>query len=57
VLAMLEETMGPLRMLVRTGDADTVARCRTEMRALIAEYVEANTVRQDFLMTRAKKRG
>lgn len=56
VLALLEETIGPLRALVRSGDDAAIARCRAEMRSLVAEYVDGNTVRQDFLMTRAKKK-
>lgn len=55
-LALLEQTIGPLRALVLSGDAAAIARCRAEMRALAAEYLEGNTVRQDFLMTRAKKK-
>jgi len=56
VIALLEETIGPLRALVHSGDEAAIASCRAEMRDLVAEYLEGNTMRQDFLMTRAKKK-
>ncbi len=51
----LEETIGPLRALVRSGDATAIARYRTAFRELAAEYFEDNVVRQDYLMTSAIK--
>ena len=51
----LEETIGPLRALVRSGDAPAIARYRAEFRELAAEYFEDNCVRQDYLITSAHK--
>ena len=53
---MLEETIGPLRALVRSGDAEAIARFRAEFRELASEYFEDNAMRQDYLMTAAIKR-
>ncbi len=48
-------TIGPLRALAQSGNAETVAQARAKICALVAEYYEDNTIRQDFLMTRARK--
>lgn len=53
---LLEETIGPLRALVHSGEAEALARYRAELDELTAEYFEDNSVRQDYLMTSAIKR-
>jgi SAM-dependent methyltransferase len=54
-----ERTAGPVIKLIETLSASDPARLdqfRTEAEALAAEYFEENTMRQGYLMTRAKKR-
>jgi SAM-dependent methyltransferase len=51
----VEETVGPVRALVESGDKDTLARYRAELSALASEYFEDNSIRQDYLLTRAVK--
>ncbi|MFT3927142.1 MAG: class I SAM-dependent methyltransferase [Myxococcales bacterium] len=53
---VIEETVGPARALAQSGDAETLARYRKELVALAGEYFEDNTLRQDYLLTRAIKR-
>jgi SAM-dependent methyltransferase len=56
--SLIEKTAGPMIKLVETlGAADPakLAAFRAEFDAAVAEYYEDNTVRQDFLMTRAIK--
>ncbi len=53
---VIEETVGPARALVQSGDAATLEKYRTELRELASEYYVDNILRQDYLMTRAKKR-
>jgi ubiquinone/menaquinone biosynthesis C-methylase UbiE len=50
-----EQFAAPIKRLVETGDPEKVAQYRKEYEALVAEYLEGNVVRQDFLMTRAIK--
>jgi SAM-dependent methyltransferase len=53
-----ERTSGPVRMLVESlssTDPEKLAAFRREYDALVSEYFEDNTVRQNFLMTRAVK--
>jgi SAM-dependent methyltransferase len=54
---MLGRTAGPLIKVVETLAADPakLAAFRGELDALIEEYYEENTVRQDYLLTRASK--
>jgi SAM-dependent methyltransferase len=52
---LLEETIGPLRALASSGNAEAIGKARAEILALAAEYYEDNSFRQDFLMTRARK--
>jgi SAM-dependent methyltransferase len=54
----LERSAGPLIKLVESlsaSDPDKLTAFRSEHDALIAEYYEENTVRQDYLLTRASK--
>jgi SAM-dependent methyltransferase len=54
----LEQTAGPVLKLVESLSASDPARLaafRAEYENLIAEYYEENTVRQDYLLTRAIK--
>jgi SAM-dependent methyltransferase len=54
----LERTAGPVIKVVESlsaSDPAKLAAFRTEYEALIAEYYEENTVRQDYLLTRALK--
>jgi SAM-dependent methyltransferase len=55
--ANIERTAGPLIKVVESlaADPDKLAAFRGEYEALVAEYYDGNTVRQDFLMTRAMK--
>ena len=55
--ANFERTAGPVRKLVEAlaGDPGRLAAFRREYEALVAEYLENNVVRQDYLMTRAVK--
>ena len=53
-----ERTAGPLVKLVElltATDPDRLATFRRESEAMVAEYFEDNTVRQDYLLTRATK--
>jgi SAM-dependent methyltransferase len=53
-----EKTVGPLIKVVETlsaTDPAKLAAFRREYEALVAEYYEENTVRQDYLLTRAIK--
>jgi SAM-dependent methyltransferase len=53
-----ERTAGPMIKLVETlgaSDPQRLAGFRSEIEALVAEYFEDNLIRQDYLMTRAKK--
>jgi SAM-dependent methyltransferase len=55
-----EKTAGPLIKLVEhlaANDPPKLAAFRDEYEALIAEYLEDNVVRQDYLLTRATKIG
>jgi SAM-dependent methyltransferase len=54
----LERSAGPLIKLVESlsaGDPEKLTAFRREYDALIEEYYEENTVRQDYLLTRASK--
>jgi SAM-dependent methyltransferase len=53
----LERTAGPLIKIVETLSADPakLAAFRHELEALVEEYYEDNSVRQDYLLTRASK--
>ena len=56
--ANLERTAGPLIKLVETlaaNDPQKLAQFRREYETLVAEYYADNLVRQDYLLTRAKK--
>jgi len=55
--AMFERTAGPVIKMVESlaSDPAKLAAFRTEMEALISEYFRDNTVRQDYLLTRASK--
>jgi SAM-dependent methyltransferase len=52
-----ERTAGPVIKVVELlgGDPARLAGFRAEYDALVAEYLDGNTVRQDFLLTRATK--
>jgi SAM-dependent methyltransferase len=52
-----ERTAGPLIKVVESlaADPERLAAFRNEYDSLLAEYYEGNTVRQDFLLTRAIK--
>ncbi len=53
-----EKTVGPLIKLVETlsaTDPEKLAAFRREYENLVAEYYEENTLRQDYLLTRASK--
>ena len=54
---MFERTAGPVIKMVESlaSDPAKLAAFRTEMEALISEYFRDNTVRQDYLLTRATK--
>jgi SAM-dependent methyltransferase len=53
----LERTAGPLIKVVETlsADPEKLSAFRNELDTLIEEYYEENTVRQDYLLTRASK--
>jgi len=56
--ANLERTAGPLIKLVETlaaSDPQKLTEFRREYEHLVAEYYADNLVRQDYLLTRAKK--
>ena len=55
--AMFERTAGPVIKMIESLAAEPakLAAFRTEMDALISEYFRDNTVRQDYLLTRAIK--
>ena len=53
-----ERTVGPLIKLVEaitTDDPAGLSQLRTDMEALTSEYLEGNTLLQDYLLTRATK--
>lgn len=50
-----ESFAGPVKRFVESADPEKLALFRAEYDALVAEYLEGNCVRQDFLMTRAIK--
>ena len=55
---MMERTAAPVIKLVETlgeGDPEKLARFRREYEAMVAEFLDDNVVRQDYLMTRAIK--
>lgn len=55
----VERTAGPLQRLVAelsASDPERLAQFRRELEALAAEFRADNLVRQDYLMTRARKR-
>jgi len=53
-----EANAGPVSRLIEmlVDDQKTLVRFRGELQALAAEYFDDNRLRQDFLMTRARKR-
>jgi SAM-dependent methyltransferase len=56
--SVMERTAGPIVKLVESlavNDPSKLATFRREYDALIAEYFEENMIRQDYLITRAKK--
>jgi ubiquinone/menaquinone biosynthesis C-methylase UbiE len=56
--SMFEKTAGPIIKVVESlskSDPAKLAAFRAECEALVAEYCEENTVRQDYLLTRAIK--
>jgi hypothetical protein len=56
---MFERYAGPIRKLVETlqsTDPQRLAQFRAEYDALATDYMQDNTIRQGFLMTRAIKR-
>lgn len=57
--ALMERNIGPMTKLVQAlGESEPakLAALRTEFEALIGHYFEDNIVRQDYLLTRARKR-
>jgi hypothetical protein len=52
-----ERLVGPLIKIIEllAADPERLAAFRNEYEALIAEFYEENTVRQDYLLTRAIK--
>ncbi len=54
----VEETLGPVVKLVASlqNDPPKLAAFRAELDAFVGRYFDANTLRQQFLMTRATKR-
>ena len=56
--SVTERTAGPIVKLVESlavNDPSKLATFRREYDALVAEYFEENMIRQDYLITRAKK--
>jgi hypothetical protein len=53
----MEANAGPVSRLVESlaNDADRLTRFRAEFESLISNYFDDNAVRQDFLMSRARK--
>jgi SAM-dependent methyltransferase len=53
----METTVGPLIKVIEglAADPEKLTALRSEFEALIAQYYEDNTVRQDYLLTRACK--
>ena len=54
----LEQTAGPMIKMVQTlaaTDPDRLRRFRQEFDAIVTEYLQDNVVRQDYLLTRARK--
>jgi SAM-dependent methyltransferase len=55
---MMERTAAPVIKLVETlseADPETLARFRREYEGMVAEVLDDNVIRQDYLMTRAVK--
>lgn len=57
VRLFMEANAGPVSRLVESlaNDADRLTRFRAEFESLISNYFDDNAVRQDFLMSRARK--
>jgi len=56
--AMTERSGGPVVKLVEmltATDPERLASLRTELEAIAADYFEDNTIRQDYLLTRARR--
>jgi hypothetical protein len=55
--ANIERAAGPMIRIIESlaADPEKLAALRSEYEALLAEYYEDNTVRQDYLLTRATK--
>ena len=56
--AAVERSAGPLIKMVellRTTDPDRLGFFRQEFDTIVAEYLEDNLVRQDYLLTRSRK--
>jgi hypothetical protein len=54
----MERTAGPMMRVVQTlsqGDPARLEGYRREFDALVAEYIEQNTIRQSYLLSRAIK--
>jgi hypothetical protein len=55
----LESNVGPIAAVVRAlgaRDSATLEEFRRDLEQTLSEYFEDNTLRQDYLLTRAKKR-
>jgi hypothetical protein len=55
----LEANVGPVAKLVENlarTDASKLAQFRAELEALLALYFDDNRLKQDYLLTRARKR-
>jgi hypothetical protein len=55
---VMERTAGPMMRVVQTlsqGDPARLEGYRREFDALVAEYIEQNTIRQSYLLSRAIK--
>ena len=54
----MERSVGPIQKLVEGlgGEPEKLATIRGEFDALVQPYYADNTVRQDYLLTRAKAR-
>ena len=57
--SQMEQTVGPFQKLLESvsHDAPRLTALRGELEAEAAKYFEDNLVRQEFLLTRARKRG
>ena len=56
--ALMEQTAGPIRTLVESLSNENpprLAELRSELEMIATDYFEDNTLRQDYLMTRATK--